>query len=151
MAQNEKHRLNSWKEIAAYLDVETRTVMRWEKERGLPVHRIPGGLRQPVFAYQAELDAWLNGQPQTLREEDMRQPVPTRAGAGDVEYRKAGSASRKQALWLSSALLVFVMAAWFLGRSLGSPAQPALATLVGDTLTVSDARGRELWRHTFPP
>ncbi|PYT73396.1 MAG: hypothetical protein DMG42_12615 [Acidobacteria bacterium] len=31
--------LDSWKEIAAYLDREVRTVQRWEKKEGLPVHR----------------------------------------------------------------------------------------------------------------
>ena len=33
-------RLVSWKEIAAFLDRAERTVKRWERERGLPVHRI---------------------------------------------------------------------------------------------------------------
>ncbi len=31
--------LDSWKKIAAYLDREVRTVQRWEKKEGLPVHR----------------------------------------------------------------------------------------------------------------
>lgn len=51
-------RLDSWKEIAAYLKRDERTVSRWEK-RGLPVHRVPGGKKQAVFAYKAELDDWL--------------------------------------------------------------------------------------------
>jgi len=32
-------RLDSWKEIAAYLDRSERTVRRWESSEGLPVHR----------------------------------------------------------------------------------------------------------------
>lgn len=52
-------RLDSWKEIAAYLGRNERTVVRWEKEKGLPIHRIPGGQRQSVFAYRDELDEWL--------------------------------------------------------------------------------------------
>ena len=32
-------RLDSWKEIAAYLNRGVRTVRRWEREEGLPVHR----------------------------------------------------------------------------------------------------------------
>lgn len=31
--------LDSWKEIATYLDKAVRTVQRWEKQEGLPVHR----------------------------------------------------------------------------------------------------------------
>jgi Tol biopolymer transport system component len=54
-------KLDSWKEIASYLGRNERTVIRWEKERGLPIHRIPGGLRQGVFAYRSELDRWLAG------------------------------------------------------------------------------------------
>lgn len=52
-------RIDSWKEIAAYLERDVSTVVRWEKERGLPVHRIPGGQRQAVFAFEEELDRWL--------------------------------------------------------------------------------------------
>ncbi len=59
-------KLNSWKEIAAYLGRDVRTVLRWEKERGLPVRCIPGGKRRRVFAYPAEVEAWLAGRP--LRE-----------------------------------------------------------------------------------
>ena len=50
--------LNSWKEIADYLDRSVRTVQRWESRFALPVrHR--SGKRTAVFAIQAELDSWL--------------------------------------------------------------------------------------------
>lgn len=52
-------RLDSWKEIATYLSRDVRTVIRWEKERGLPVHRVPGGRKNAVFAFTESLDAWL--------------------------------------------------------------------------------------------
>jgi hypothetical protein len=52
-------RLSSWKEIAAHLERAERTVKRWESERGLPVHRIPGGARGSVYAFSEELDIWL--------------------------------------------------------------------------------------------
>lgn len=32
---------------------------RWDSERSLPVHRLPGGGRGSVYALAAELDAWL--------------------------------------------------------------------------------------------
>ncbi len=53
-------RLNTWKEIASFFACDERTVKRWEGTRGLPVHRIPNGVRSPVFAYEGELRAWLN-------------------------------------------------------------------------------------------
>lgn len=52
-------RLNSWKEIAEYIGRNVRTVIRWEQEGGLPVHRIPVGHRRAVFAYRHEIDCWL--------------------------------------------------------------------------------------------
>ena len=55
------HRLDSWKEIAAFFGRGERTVRRWEKERGLPAHRVPGGARGGVFAYTTELREWLKG------------------------------------------------------------------------------------------
>ena len=54
-------RLDSWKEIASFFGCDERTVKRWEKERGLPVHRLPGLGRGKVFAYSEELSDWLKG------------------------------------------------------------------------------------------
>ena len=54
----EKNILQSWKEIASYLGRAERTCRRWEKEFGLPVHRMDGSPRASVFAYKEELDLW---------------------------------------------------------------------------------------------
>jgi hypothetical protein len=51
-------RLDSWKEIAAYLKRSVRTVHRWESEQGLPVHRHLHQSSGTVYAFRAELDAW---------------------------------------------------------------------------------------------
>ncbi len=59
MPDKQHVRLNSWKEIAAYLDHDVRTVIRWEKERGMPVHRVPGGKGHGVFAFSGEINEWL--------------------------------------------------------------------------------------------
>src|SRR5580700_9354614 len=78
-----KKRLDSWKEIAAFFGRDERTVKRWEKERGLPVYRVPGSARGGVFAYAEELAQWLKapnfswenaepapGQPSAAEEDD---------------------------------------------------------------------------------
>jgi hypothetical protein len=59
MATGDNSRFDSWKEIAAYLGRDVRTVMRWEKECGLEVHRVPGRRRGAIYAYQREIDVWL--------------------------------------------------------------------------------------------
>src|SRR4029077_249393 len=53
-------RLESWKEIAAYLGRDITTVRRWEKREGLPVHRLHHSRLGSVYASTAELDAWRN-------------------------------------------------------------------------------------------
>lgn len=58
-APRPSRRLDSWKEIARYLARDVRTAIRWEKERGLPIHRVPGGRKNAVFAFAETLDAWL--------------------------------------------------------------------------------------------
>ncbi|MGH7024366.1 MAG: TPR end-of-group domain-containing protein [Caulobacteraceae bacterium] len=51
-------RLESWKAVAAYFGRDERTVRRWEAERGLPIRRLPGGVRSRVYAEVEELEAW---------------------------------------------------------------------------------------------
>src|ERR1700757_2072821 len=63
--------LDSWKEIAAYLRREVRTLQRWEKRENLPVHRHRHDRLASVYAYRSELDAWslkrrVSPQPQAL-------------------------------------------------------------------------------------
>lgn len=51
-------RLDSWKEVAAYLRREVRTVQRWEKREGLPVHRHFHNKVGSIYAFKAEIDEW---------------------------------------------------------------------------------------------
>ena len=55
---NASNRLDSWKEIANYLDRKVRTVNLWEKTEGLPVHRHQHSKRGTVYALKSEIDAW---------------------------------------------------------------------------------------------
>ena len=54
-------RLDSWKEIAAYLNRDVTTVQRWEKREGMPVHRHLHDRIGSVYASRTELDAWVRG------------------------------------------------------------------------------------------
>jgi hypothetical protein len=51
-------RLESWKEIATYLNRGVRTVQRWEQTEALPVHRHRHDKRGTVYAFRHEIDAW---------------------------------------------------------------------------------------------
>ncbi len=110
----EDRRLNSWKEIAAFFGKDERTVKRWEVQRGLPVHRLPGGSRTTVFAYAAELDVWLKGVSMT-RARDIGEAIgaePLPAGAAGFVSSAAGLRATRAmlaAFALLAAVLVFAL------------------------------------------
>ncbi len=58
VASPRESRLDSWKEIAAYLRRDVSTVQRWEKREGMPVHRHLHDKQGSVSALRTELDAW---------------------------------------------------------------------------------------------
>ena len=67
-------RLDGWKEIAAYLKREVRTIQRWERQKGLPVRRHIHDTRATVYAYHSELDCgWNNRHEQLETIEKSRQ------------------------------------------------------------------------------
>jgi len=72
-----KDHLRGWKEIAEYLARDERTVKRWEKQRGLPVRRIPGSGRANVYILVPELETWLAAVADSLpaAEESVDGPV----------------------------------------------------------------------------
>jgi Tol biopolymer transport system component len=54
----DEERLESWKDIAAYLKRDVSTVQRWEKREGMPVHRHVHDKLGTVYAFPSELDEW---------------------------------------------------------------------------------------------
>src|ERR1700688_3132082 len=85
-------RLDSWKEIAAYLGRDVTTVQRWEKRETMPVHRHVHDKRGSVSALAPELEAWLKSRRQQLaddqddkkedREKEQKTEAPVEAEAG---------------------------------------------------------------------
>jgi len=67
--------LTGWKQIAFYFGKDESTAKRWAAQRGLPVHRVPGQKRASVYAYSAELEAWLRRQGD-IRSEAASAPDP---------------------------------------------------------------------------
>ncbi len=120
--------LNSWKAIASYLGCDERTARRWERDRGLPVHRPPGP-RGHVYAYTDELDQW-------LRSAKPSPAAPVQAG--------------RKAVILAAASLLSLAAAGVAWHFWLRPFRPARAEIVGRSLQVRDEQGRLLWAHGFP-
>jgi hypothetical protein len=138
--------LNGWKDIAAYLGKSVRSVQRWERELGLPVHRIntPDG-GQIVFANQIEIDAWKRTQ-----EAEKRQPDDADAAATGT-----GTASRPR--WTGR--LTGRVACLVLGAAFGAtavalirfaiPGRPERFELEGNTLTAYTQAGTPVWTYAF--
>jgi Tol biopolymer transport system component len=95
-------RLDSWKEIAAYMKRDATTVQRWEKREGMPVHRHIHDKLGSVYAFRTELDAWASN----------RRPAPVE----DASDSGASPAARRASwLWPMTAVcgaLALGLAAW---------------------------------------
>jgi|1185.fasta_scaffold197781_1 CheY-like chemotaxis protein len=80
-------KLNSWKEIAAYMGRSVRSVQRMEVSLGLPVRRIAGHPRSSVMAFSEELDEWLKSFPaqRTVSFDEMMTGSELSADAGNAE------------------------------------------------------------------
>jgi len=58
MTSSRDDRLDSWKEIATFLNRGVRTVQRWEATEGLPIRRHQHQKLGSVFALKSEVAAW---------------------------------------------------------------------------------------------
>jgi tetratricopeptide (TPR) repeat protein len=74
-------RLDSWKDVAAYLQRDVSTVQRWEKREGMPVHRHVHEKQGTVYAFRSELDGWWRGRGVRLGEHEREEPDSTQIPA----------------------------------------------------------------------
>ena len=78
-------RLDSWKEIAAYLKRDVTTVQRWEKREGMPVHRHLHDRMGSVSASRAELAAWTRKRNLPPAQETVHNGLETTAPAASAQ------------------------------------------------------------------
>ena len=117
-------RLDSWKEIAAYLGRDVRTVQRWEKEEGLPVHRHAHKKLGSIHGFKPEIDSWWAKR------------------RGVLETSSPPKLSRRAWMILGAALAVVLLAAlvWF-GFFRAAEPTPAAAKVVPLTTYPGDVGG----------
>jgi hypothetical protein len=154
MSNAGRRRFSSWKEISAYLGREVRTVARWERERGLPVHRVPGGKGRSVFAYSDELDSWLTSSQSTDFDAAESDPPPAGESVPDLpapsspEVAASSRARPRLLLWaaaaLASAAVVGVATKAFVLPHPVVSIAPRAGELVG-----LDRAGRQVWNRRF--
>jgi len=132
-----ENRLDSWKEIAAYLKRDITTVQRWEKREGMPVHRHIHDSMGSVYAFTAELDAWRQSRNLSLEPEAKEQAAEGAEGApknapnnAEVLGQEATRVHRsKLALAGLAALSLFVIAYAVIRGRPGSGTRPRIKSL----------------------
>jgi hypothetical protein len=153
-------RLNGWKEIAAHFGRAVRTVQRWERDLGLPVHRLATGKGETVYAVVNEVDAWLAANERNAAiGPDLEGAAPSEPDPGPAPDAPDApgprwSLDRRRAL-LAAGLLVVVIAAtspvWMRGGIGGGNGRiPSTYRREGRVLTVLDQSGEVMWHRTMP-
>jgi len=141
-------RIDGWKSIAGHLRRDRTTVMRWARERDLPVHALPGGKVRTVYALRSELDRWalaMHGGPAedppaataaALPDPPSPAPIPvTPQTVGANASTRARHAPRRALAAAGALALVAAAAAWLLRVPPGPPS-PAAADLRAATIYV---------------
>jgi Tol biopolymer transport system component len=104
-------RLDSWKEIAAFLNRDVTTVQRWEKREGMPVHRHLHDRMGSVYASRTELDAWTQSRNPRPAQEDGNGVAPSPLAAPPTGITPS------PARWRVPLLLILAAAALFIGAT----------------------------------
>jgi TolB-like protein len=143
-------KLESWKEIAAFFDRDLRTVIRWEKDLGLPVHRYPGKAKGRVYAMTSELRAWADGPRKAALESNGQTAVAVadeaeNAGGEVIPFASGAQAEvtggqSKHHIWIAAAIglliavgLAAFAAARFRGEALTTVAVMPFKNLSGQS------------------
>src|SRR5579863_7321192 len=107
-------RLDSWKEIAAYLGRDVTTVQRWEKRETMPVHRHVHAKRGSVYALAPELDAWLKGRRQQLGDDPDDKVQKTDAAVeGEADHLPGSTPRTRRWIVLAAVVVLGLLAATF--------------------------------------
>lgn len=105
--------LDSWKEIATYLNRDVTTVQRWEKREGMPVHRHLHDKAGSVYASRRELDSWARTRNLPAVSETGGTTVPPVALEAPRDAALRGSSSKwKLSLALAVAAAAVALILW---------------------------------------
>jgi TolB-like protein/tetratricopeptide (TPR) repeat protein len=143
-------RLDSWKDIAAYLKRDVSTVQRWEKRERMPVHRHLHDRQGTVYGFRSELDAWWRGRGLGLAREQAPAAETTEAPKTPLDPGPSGS-GRSSTLWAHRwlvlaglvvlGLVVTIAYVWPFDRAAGTkPAIGSLAVLPLENLSDDPAQ-----------
>lgn len=164
--------LNGWKEIAGYLGRSVRAAQRYERELGLPVHRLHTEHGQTVYAFPTEIDRWrrdLDAPPERSTEvnfgsvrsaisglpdgsRDNRPEHVARPTPGETDASGRVTWKRQAIAWAAAGLLIALGLAFGLRGELTrepSPDVPVAYQWRGQAVNALDANDHVLWSHRF--
>jgi TolB-like protein/Tfp pilus assembly protein PilF len=121
-------RLDSWKEIAVYLHRDVKTVQRWEKREGMPVHRHQHDRIGSVYAFSSEVDAWVQNRRLQL-EEEVQPSVEAPADAGSDRGQGTLSWVRRRIVLAGVVGLALLGIAYIFTRGRGNATSPKIKSL----------------------
>jgi len=129
-AEKNAERIEGIKAIADYLQVDKRTIYRWE-QLGLPLNRVAGIKGKTVYAYPEELDQWFKSR---------RQNSPT-----DLISRL--STPSKAVVFVLLIIIVSLGSIFIFNRLLHQKAQlnPMTAGLSGNVIQIKNLNDEILW------
>lgn len=139
-------RLDSWKEIAVYLNRDVRTVQRWERREGLPIHRQQHDKLGSVHAFRHEIDAWA-----AARSRPPEPPGEATAPAltAPPSFEATTPARWRQAVVGLAAVLLAAVGGWFVvrpaGEAPGGAAQQLKSIVVLPFEDLSDGSTQEFF------
>ncbi|AXC13522.1 tolB protein [Acidisarcina polymorpha] len=112
-------RLDSWKEIAEYLNRDVTTVQRWEKREGMPVHRHVHGRMGSVYASRADLEAWMRSRNLRAPQENAENGVLPAPRIRPIEAAVSNSRSKWKLLvsFAATVATLAIAAGWWLQRT----------------------------------
>ncbi len=105
-AKSPEGRLDSWKEIATYLNRDVTTVQRWEKREGMPVYRHVHDKAGSVYAFRAELDDWARSRSPRGRESSQGETTSPGADPGTTAEPAGRRVSHIVAAGLAAGLIL---------------------------------------------
>jgi hypothetical protein len=128
MVKNDE-RLIGIKAIAQYLDMSVRNVYYWEKNLGLPLHRISSSGGYRIYATKTELDKWLNTK--------------------DINNFKKTKLKRTILLAHIPIIAVLIALYFFIQTQKNRTPAPENLSCDRNIVFVTDSRGKTLWEFSL--
>lgn len=138
--------VHGWKAIGVVLGRSVRTVQRWERELGLPVHRIKTADGQTIYARKSELEAWRNAMDAAGR---AAETAPTEPPATTSPQSTREPNLRRRIIAVAAAVVALAGAATYFALDVAGSAEVTSIRFEGGEVRGLDASESVVWSKPF--